>query len=278
MVQRSKETARGSCEFDTRTEGAVFRSFSGSDALPSYLITRGSDSDGDAADVDGVPELIVPGITATSDIGLVNSHPAFTGPDRILDMVVAIAALVFVAPLMLFIAIAIKLSSRGPVLFKQDRLGRGGRTFACYKFRTMRTDSQAVLGELLAADPVARAEWDRDQKLRKDPRIIAVGGFLRRTSLDELPQLFNVLMGDMSIVGPRPIVAAEAVRYRRYISDYCAVRPGITGLWQVSGRNHTTYRRRVACDVAYVRAKSAGNDLRIMALTVPTVLLARGAY
>lgn len=256
----------------------MFRSFSGSDALPSFLITRGSDSDGETAVVDGVPAVIVPGVTISSDIGLVNSRPAFAAPDRILDIFVAIAALVLVAPLMLFIAIAIKFSSRGPVLFRQDRLGRGGQTFPCLKFRTMRIDSEAVLTDLLATDPVARAEWDRDQKLRNDPRIITFGGLLRRTSLDELPQLFNVLMGDMSIVGPRPIVAAEAVRYRRYISDYCAVRPGITGLWQVSGRNHTTYRRRVACDVAYVRAKSASNDLRIMALTVPTVLLARGAY
>ena len=202
----------------------------------------------------------------------------FPAPDRILDIVVASAALVFVAPLMLFIGIFVMLSSPGPILFRQERLGRGGRTFSCLKIRTMRSDSDAILDKLLATDPAARAEWDRDRKLRSDPRISAVGHFLRRTSLDELPQLINVLVGDMSIVGPRPIVAAEAVRYRRYITAYFAVRPGITGLWQVSGRNHTTYRRRIACDVAYVRAKSAGNDLRIMAMTVPTVLLARGAY
>jgi len=209
---------------------------------------------------------------------LVASRFNFAGSDRILDIVVATVALVFFAPLMFFIVLAIKLSSRGPVLFKQERLGRGGQTFSCYKFRTMRIDSEAILDELLATDPVARAEWDRDQKLRNDPRILSVGGLLRRTSLDEFPQFLNVLMGDMSIVGPRPIVAAEAVRYRRYINDYFAVRPGITGLWQVSGRNLTTYRRRVACDVLYVRAKSARNDVRIMAMTVPTVLLARGAY
>lgn len=179
---------------------------------------------------------------------------------------------------MLVIVVAIKLSSRGPVYFSQARLGRGGRTFSCIKFRTMRVDSEAILSVLLANDSSVRVEWERDQKLRNDPRVFAIGGLLRRTSLDELPQLFNVLIGDMSIVGPRPIIEAEAFRYRRYIADYFTVRPGITGLWQVSGRNHTTYRRRVACDVAYVRTKSASNDLRIMALTVPTVLLARGAY
>lgn len=202
----------------------------------------------------------------------------FPAPDRVLDIVVALAALVFAAPLMLFIGIAVMVSSPGPILFRQERLGRGGRTFSCLKFRTMRIDSDTILDKLLVTDSAARAEWDRDRKLRSDPRTFAVGRFLRRTSLDELPQLINVLVGDMSIVGPRPIVAAEAVRYRRYITAYFAVRPGITGLWQVSGRNHTTYRRRIACDVAYVRARSAGNDLRIMAMTVPTVLLARGAY
>jgi exopolysaccharide production protein ExoY len=197
---------------------------------------------------------------------------------RILDIVVACGALIVLAPLMIILAIAIKLTSPGPIFFTQTRLGLAGRPFGCLKFRTMRCDADRILEKVLANDPVMRAEWERDQKLRSDPRVSVVGRILRKTSLDELPQLFNVLAGNMSIVGPRPIVADEAARYRRHISAYCAVRPGITGLWQVSGRNHTTYRRRVACDVAYVRNKSAANDLRIMAMTVPVVLLARGAY
>ena len=256
----------------------MFRSFSGGDALLSYLAANESEADGMGPVNDRVPGGSAPYPGVGTKVRPGTTGFKFPSGDRILDVVVASAALVFVAPLMLFIALAVFLSSPGPVLFRQDRLGRGGRTFACLKFRTMRIDSEAILGELLAADPVARAEWQRDQKLRNDPRIFAIGGLLRRISLDELPQLLNVLAGDMSIVGPRPIVASEAFRYRRYIADYFAVRPGITGLWQVSGRNHTTYRRRVACDVAYVRTKSAGNDLRIIAMTVPTVLLARGAY
>lgn len=197
---------------------------------------------------------------------------------RVLDLSIACAALIFVAPLMLTLALAIKLTSRGPVLFTQQRVGLGGRTFFCLKFRTMRTDADIVLASVLAGNPAMRAEWAKDQKLRRDPRVTWVGRLLRKSSLDELPQLFNVIFGDMSIVGPRPIVATEMVRYQRHIVSYCAVRPGITGLWQVSGRNHTTYRRRVACDIAYVRSKSTANDLRIMVMTVPVVLLARGAY
>jgi len=195
-----------------------------------------------------------------------------------LDAGIAFAALIFLAPLMAAVAIAIRLSGPGPVLFAHERVGLGGRHFACLKFRTMRCDGEAVLARHLAARPEARAEWEATRKLRYDPRVTGLGAFMRKTSLDELPQLFNVLRGEMSIVGPRPIVAAESGMYRRYFSEYCAVRPGITGLWQISGRNDTSYRRRVACDVAYVRAKSTGTDLRIMAMTVPVILTARGAY
>lgn len=239
------------------------------------LFAQGLESDSSASVGNGSPFVTDLGTASRANSRLRSS--AFDA-GRILDVVIALAALILVAPLMLVIVVAIKLSSRGPVYFSQARLGRGGRTFSCIKFRTMRVDSEAILSVLLANDSSVRVEWERDQKLRNDPRVFAIGGLLRRTSLDELPQLFNVLIGDMSIVGPRPIIEAEAFRYRRYIADYFTVRPGITGLWQVSGRNHTTYRRRVACDVAYVRTKSASNDLRIMALTVPTVLLARGAY
>lgn len=197
---------------------------------------------------------------------------------RTLDVAVALAALIVFGPFMMMIAATIVASSRGPVFYRQKRLGLGGRHFTCLKFRTMHVDSDGLLARLLADCPRSRDEWERDQKLRKDPRVIFVGRFLRKTSLDELPQLLNVLRGDMSIVGPRPIVPSEAVRYGRYIGNYCAMRPGITGLWQVSGRNETTYRRRVACDVAYSRSQSALNNMRIIARTVPVVLRAKGAY
>lgn len=196
---------------------------------------------------------------------------------RMLDVAVAMAALIFFAPLMLIITAAIW-SSGGPVLFRHQRVGRNGRLFSCLKFRTMHVHADDILADLLERDPVARAEWLRDHKLRRDPRVGRVGAFLRKTSLDELPQVFNVLGGTMGIVGPRPIVPAEADRYRRYFDLYCQVRPGITGLWQISGRNTTTYRRRVACDVAYIRTKSPVRDMQIIFRTVPAVVLRRGAY
>jgi lipopolysaccharide/colanic/teichoic acid biosynthesis glycosyltransferase len=197
---------------------------------------------------------------------------------RALDVTIASVALIAFAPLMLVIALTILVAGGGPVLFAQLRMGRDGKMFTCYKFRTMHNNAEAILRSLLEESAEARGEWARDHKLREDPRIVGIGSVLRRTSLDELPQLFNVLLGDMSIVGPRPIVASESGRYGRYLAAYCAVRPGITGLWQVSGRNDTTYRRRIACDVLYARSKSAGNDIAIIARTVPVVLFARGAY
>lgn len=197
---------------------------------------------------------------------------------RSLDMIGSLILLIFFAPVMLLVAIGILIMDPGPVLFKQKRIGFDGRLFDCYKFRTMATDAEARLEALLASDPAARAEWERDHKLRNDPRVSAFGRFLRKSSLDELPQLFSVLRGDMSLVGPRPIVENEALRYGRYFEHYCSVRPGLTGLWQVSGRNDVSYRRRVAYDVLYVRKARVGDNLRILALTVPTVLARRGSY
>ena len=197
---------------------------------------------------------------------------------RLLDIVIAVAALVFFLPLMVMIALAILVTGGGPIFFVQARVGRNGVEFRCFKFRTMSNDAEAILAAVLNSNADAYAEWSRFHKLRDDPRVGRLGAILRKTSLDELPQLFNVLRGDMSVVGPRPIVAKEASRYGRYFVSYCAVRPGITGRWQVSGRNDTTYRRRVACDVVYSRNKSAGNDLKIIFKTVPVVLFARGAY
>lgn len=195
-----------------------------------------------------------------------------------LDFALALTALLICLPTLLLLAIAIKLQDGGPVLFGQRRIGRGGRPFVCLKLRTMVLDAQARLDALLESDPQAREEWARDHKLRKDPRITWLGRILRETSLDELPQLINVLRGDMSIVGPRPIVEAEVVRYGRSFRHYCSVRPGITGLWQVSGRNDTTYRRRVALDVLYARSRSLGRDVEILLKTVPAVLLRKGSY
>ncbi|MEN7538041.1 sugar transferase [Aurantiacibacter flavus] len=197
---------------------------------------------------------------------------------QILDRVGSLVLLVVLLPVMAIIALAILLSSPGPVLFRQTRIGRGGAKFTCFKFRTMATNADERLRNLLSNDPEARREWERDRKLRNDPRINSLGRFLRKSSLDELPQLFNVLRGEMSLVGPRPIVEAEIPRYGRYFGHYCAVRPGITGLWQISGRNDVHYRRRIAFDVIYVRKGRFGDNLRILVLTVPIVLNSKGSY
>ena len=196
---------------------------------------------------------------------------------RAFDILVAALAILFTLPLLLIVAAVVRMGDGGPALFGHQRIGAGGRVFRCWKFRSMVLNADERLAALLRADPTARREWERDHKLRHDPRITPVGDFLRRSSLDELPQLFNVLRGEMSIVGPRPIVAAEAARYGARFMTYCRVRPGITGLWQVSGRSNTGYRRRVALDTVYARNKSLGWDIKILILTVPAVLLARGA-
>jgi len=197
---------------------------------------------------------------------------------RLLDIVIALSVLIFIAPLMLTISLMIRAQDGGPALFRQSRIGEGGKTFKCLKFRTMVIDAEARLNALLARDPEARKEWEADHKLRKDPRITRLGGFLRKSSLDELPQLFNVLKGEMSLVGPRPIVAAEVPRYGRWFAYYCAVKPGVTGLWQVNGRNDVSYRRRVALDVLYAKTIGLRRYVKIMAATVPAVLTRNGSY
>jgi len=196
----------------------------------------------------------------------------------VMNISVALAALLFLLPVMLLVALAIYAQDGGPVLFAHRRIGMNGRHFYCLKFRSMAIDAEARLAALLASDPEALAEWQRDHKLRRDPRVSRLGAFLRKTSLDELPQFLNVLRGDMSIVGPRPIVEAEVSKYGHRFRDYCAVKPGITGLWQVSGRNDTSYRTRVALDCVYARRRSFGLDAYIIACTVPAVLLRRGSY
>lgn len=197
---------------------------------------------------------------------------------RASDLALAALLALPIGALILLIALAIRLDSRGPVFFRHARVGRGGRTFQAWKFRSMVANSQEVLAELLARDAQARAEWEADHKLRDDPRITRVGRLLRLTSLDELPQAWNVLTGDMSFIGPRPIVAAEVAKYGEVFDLYQQVRPGISGLWQVSGRNDTTYAERVALDDYYVRNWSVWLDLHILIRTVRVVLLGKGAY
>jgi lipopolysaccharide/colanic/teichoic acid biosynthesis glycosyltransferase len=197
---------------------------------------------------------------------------------RAMDVAIVSLALLFLLPLMIVIAVAIFVQDGGPVLFFHRRIGRGGRTFYCMKFRSMAVGAEARLAALLASSPVARAEWARDHKLRYDPRITRLGGFLRRSSLDELPQLLNVLRGEMSIVGPRPIVEAEISRYGRRFRHYCSVKPGITGLWQISGRSDVSYRSRVAMDCLFVKSKCPWLYVWIVIATIPAVVMRKGSY
>jgi Undecaprenyl-phosphate galactose phosphotransferase WbaP len=204
--------------------------------------------------------------------------PGARGVKRVVDLGLILATAALVLPLVLLIAAAIKLTSAGPAFYRQVRYGRNGETFTAWKFRTMVRDASAVLARHLEASPTLRQEWRRDHKLRHDPRVTAVGRVLRRTSLDELPQIWNVLIGEMSVVGPRPIVAEEIARYGDAYELYSQVTPGITGLWQVSGRNDVTYEKRVDLDTYYIRNWSPWLDLYILARTLGAVLFARGAY
>jgi undecaprenyl-phosphate galactose phosphotransferase len=190
---------------------------------------------------------------------------------RAFDLVAASALLVCVAPLLALIAWRIKAVDQGAVIFAHTRVGRHGRLFRCYKFRTMVANSAEVLAELLASDPEARAEWEKDRKLKHDPRITAIGRFLRKTSLDELPQLINIVRGEMSLVGPRPVVPDELELYGAAQVYYLQVRPGLTGLWQISGRNDLDYERRVSLDTWYVRNWTLWYDLLILFKTLLVV-------
>jgi exopolysaccharide production protein ExoY len=197
---------------------------------------------------------------------------------RVIDIILAISGIILLAPLLIICFVATVATSPGPALFRHRRVGFNGKYFDCLKFRTMVTDAPERLRHLLESDPVAAAEWEANRKLRYDPRVTAIGDILRRSSLDELPQLFNVLKGDMSIVGPRPVTAEELVRYSGAVDAYLACRPGITGLWQVSGRSSTTYRKRVACDAFYAREWSMALDAKIVIVTIPSLLLTESAY
>ncbi|MGI4955406.1 MAG: undecaprenyl-phosphate galactose phosphotransferase WbaP [Janthinobacterium lividum] len=192
------------------------------------------------------------------------------------DVFVAAMLLLFMSPIFLVIMLLVR-ADGGPALFSHTRIGVNGRRFGCLKFRSMVVDSEARLQALLESDPAARAEWQSKQKLRSDPRITRIGKFLRQTSLDELPQLLNILRLDMSLVGPRPIVESEMVHYGQNISYYFEARPGVTGLWQVSGRSDTSYEERVRLDTWYVKNWTLWHDLTILVRTVPAVLMRHGA-
>nr|WP_108660517.1 sugar transferase [Acuticoccus kandeliae] len=197
---------------------------------------------------------------------------------RAFDLVVSTSGLAVAGPILAGLCLAVRMTDKGPGLFAHERIGHNGRTFRCLKVRTMRTDGDAILAAHLADNPEAAAEWAETQKLKDDPRVTRLGRFLRKTSLDELPQLINVLRGEMSIVGPRPIVRAELDRYESGASAYIATRPGLTGPWQVSGRSDLGYDARVALDTAYVASWSLLRDVLIVTKTVPAVMRARGSY
>ncbi len=197
---------------------------------------------------------------------------------RVADLAIGIAALLLLAPMILAIAGLVRLSSPGSGFYGQTRLGRGGKPFRMWKFRTMYTDAERLLTDHLEGSAAARQEWERTHKLRNDPRVTPIGRLLRRLSLDELPQVWNVIRGDMSVVGPRPIVATEVFSYGPTFSLYSRVHPGLTGLWQVSGRNALSFQERIELDAFYVRNWSVWLDLHILMRTVPAVLSAEGAY
>jgi Undecaprenyl-phosphate galactose phosphotransferase WbaP len=225
------------------------------------------------------PEREMVGSASTSQL-----HP---GPQRFfryrvikraLDILLVVLAAPVLLLLFLAVAAAVRFSSPGPILFSHRRIRKHGAFFSMWKFRTMCVDSAQVLEDYLASDPAARAEWRQTHKLRHDPRVTRVGIFLRRYSLDELPQFWNVLRGTMSLVGPRPIVAAEVEKYGEYFACYCMVKPGLTGLWQVSGRSEVTYEERVQLDCKYVRTWSLSSDIKILLRTLSSVVNQDGAY
>jgi len=196
---------------------------------------------------------------------------------RIFDIVAATLGLIFLAPLLLVVALLIRLQDGQKVLYCPPRLGYRGQAFRCFKLRTMVPDADSRLQAVLESCAKARLEWDLTQKLTNDPRITPLGKFIRSTSIDELPQLINIIRGDMSLVGPRPISFNERPKYGEYFDVYTRVRPGLTGLWQTSGRSNTTYAERVQLDTKYVETRTFWGDVLIIVKTVPAVLLSVGA-
>jgi exopolysaccharide production protein ExoY len=217
-----------------------------------------------------VPELIA--YSNDADVAPIGGRAK-----RMLDVALALAGIALLLPLLTLCALSVYLTSEGPIFFRHRRIGFQGRDFDCFKFRTMRPDADRILREHLAQNPNARREWAATRKLRDDPRTTALGRIMRKTSLDELPQLLNVLKGNMSVVGPRPVVRDELAKYASNAERYLACRPGITGFWQVNGRSNTSYRRRIACDRYYAQNWSFVLDCRIILVTIPVLLTAEGA-
>lgn len=198
---------------------------------------------------------------------------------RTFDIFFSLFVLVFTFPLFFLIGLLIAVSSRGKIIYGHKRMGRGGTSFSCYKFRTMYADADIRLKELLKLDPALKAEWESSFKLKNDPRITPFGKFLRKTSLDEFPQFWNVIKGDLSVVGPRPVVEDEMVKYfNKRAAIVLSIRPGLTGLWQVSGRSNVSYEERIRLDEEYVKTQSFWLDLKLIAKTLPAILSSRGAY
>ena len=190
------------------------------------------------------------------------------------DLIIALIALVLLSPILLALALIVRLGSPGPVVYRRRVMGVGGNQFDAFKFRTMRLNGD----EILAQYPDLKAIWERDQKLKDDPRITKSGAWLRKLSLDELPQLFNVLAGQMSLVGPRMITKGELSRYGDYATELLTVRPGLTGLWQISGRSNITGAERAQLDIYQIRTRSFLRDIKVLFLTIPAVIKGRGAY
>lgn len=197
---------------------------------------------------------------------------------RSFDITAAALALILFSPIFLMIAALVKFSDNGPILYGHRRIGHNGRSFKCLKFRTMAVNGDEVLRNHLKANPQAAEEWRATRKLKTDPRVTVVGTVLRKLSLDELPQLFNILRGEMSVVGPRPVVDEELNLYDSFAAYYLTTRPGLTGLWQISGRNDVSYETRIAFDTQYVQNWSLIGDVAIIVKTIPAVCMARGSY
>ena len=198
---------------------------------------------------------------------------------RFFDVLFSLSVLILFFPFFLLIAFIIRVSSKGKAVYSHERIGRGGKAFRCYKFRTMHVDADTRLKEILAKCPIKNQEWESSYKLKDDPRVTRIGSFLRKTSLDELPQFWNVLVGDLSVVGPRPVVQAEIIKYYGLkAGKILAIRPGLTGLWQVSGRSDTSYTTRVDLDEKYIDQQSIALDIKLILKTLPSMISRKGAY
>jgi exopolysaccharide production protein ExoY len=217
-------------------------------------------------------------ITPLMESRILGLHHSSLSGKRVFDILFSLGLLALLSPLFLLIGLMIRLSSRGQIIYAHERLGLYGKTFKCYKFRTMVTDAEEILSEVLKQNPDLKKEWKTTQKLRKDPRVLKIGKFLRKSSLDELPQLWNVLMGEMSLVGPRPYALDQKIYLGREIHQILSIKPGLTGLWQTSGRSSLPFHQRIELDCKYVETRSFLSDTRLILKTIPTLLFAKDAY